>query len=419
MPFSSLGLSSAVSAQASAAGFSVLTPVQQATIAAVLQGRDVLVRAQTGSGKTAAFALPLLQQVVPQEAARRTPRRVQALVLVPTRELAVQVGEVLQGLSAGLSPAPKISVVFGGVSINPQMMGLRGGTDIVVATPGRLLDLVDHNALQLSEVQTLVLDEADRLLDQGFSEELARIVALLPVQRQSLFFSATFGPQVSALAQALLRDPVRVEVPDGADTLPDIAQSAIAVDTRARTQLLRHLIQQHGWSRTLVFVATKYAAEIVADKLRKAGLDAEPLHGQLSQGKRSQVLDDFKASRISVVVATDLAARGIDVVELPVVVNYDLPRSADDYTHRIGRTGRAGQAGLAVSFVTADTEAHWRLIEKRQGLDVVLEAVEGFEPSEVAAPPQALVDHSGNGGVKGKRPSKKDKLRAAAARSGV
>ena len=396
----------------------VPTPVQQTTIAAVLQGRDVLVRAQTGSGKTAAFALPLLQQVVPQEAGRRAPRRVQALVLVPTRELAVQVGEVLKGLAAGLSPVPKISVVFGGVSINPQMMGLRGGTDIVVATPGRLLDLVDHNALQLSEVHTLVLDEADRLLDQGFSEELARIVALLPVQRQSLFFSATFGPQVGALAQTLLRDPVRVEVPDGADTLPDIAKSSIAVDTRARTQLLRHLIQQYGWSRTLVFVATKYAAEIVADKLRKAGLDAEPLHGQLSQGKRSQVLDDFKASRITVVVATDLAARGIDVVELPVVVNYDLPRSADDYTHRIGRTGRAGQAGLAVSFVTADTEAHWRLIEKRQGLDVVLEAVEGFEPTEVAASPQAMVDHSGNGGVKGKRPSKKDKLRAAA-KSGV
>ena len=393
----------------------VPTPVQQTTIAAVLQGRDVLVRAQTGSGKTAAFALPLLQQVVPQEAGRRAPRRVQALVLVPTRELAVQVGEVLKGLAAGLSPVPKISVVFGGVSINPQMMGLRGGTDIVVATPGRLLDLVDHNALQLSEVHTLVLDEADRLLDQGFSEELARVNALLPARHQSLFFSATFGPQVSALAQNLLRDPVRVEVQDGVDTRPEIAQSAIAVDTRARTQLLRHLIQHYGWSRTLVFVATKYAAEIVADKLRKAGLDAEPLHGQLSQGKRSQVLDDFKASRIRVVVATDLAARGIDVVELPVVVNYDLPRSVDDYTHRIGRTGRAGKPGLAVSFVTADTEAHWRLIEVRQGLDVVLEAVDGFEPTEVAAPLQALVDQSGNGGVKGKRPSKKDKLRAAAA----
>ena len=420
MPFSPLGLSSALCAAAHAAGFVAPTPVQEGAIAAVLQGRDLLVRAQTGSGKTAAFALPLLQLVVPTGAARSGPRRVQALVLVPTRELAVQVGDVLKGLASGLVPAPKISVVFGGVSINPQMLGLRGGTDIVVATPGRLLDLVDHNAVHLNDVRTLVLDEADRLLDQGFSEELGRIVGMLNAQRQSLFFSATFGPQVSALAQGLLHDPVRVEVADAPDTLPDIAQSAIAVDTRARTQLLRHLIQQYGWSRTLVFVATKYSAEVVADKLRKAGLDAEPLHGQLSQGKRSQVLDDFKASRIAVVVATDLAARGIDVVELPVVVNYDLPRSADDYTHRIGRTGRAGQAGLAVSFVSADTEAHWRLIEKRQGLDLVLEAVEGFEPTEVAAnPAQGLVDMSGNGGVKGKRPSKKDKLRAAAAASGA
>lgn len=416
MPFSPLGLSSALCAAAHAAGFVAPTPVQEGSIAAILQGRDVLVRAQTGSGKTAAFGLPVLQLVLASAGRRSGPRRVQALVLVPTRELAVQVGDVLKGLALSLVPAPKISVVFGGVSINPQMLGLRGGSDIVVATPGRLLDLVDHNALTLDGVRTLVLDEADRLLDHGFSEELGRIVGLLNAQRQSLFFSATFGPQVTALAHSLLHDPVRVEVQDDASTLPDIAQSAIAVDTRARTQLLRHLIKQYAWSRTLVFVATKYAAEIVADKLRKAGLNAEPLHGQLSQGKRSQVLEDFKASRISVVVATDLAARGIDVVELPVVVNYDLPRSADDYTHRIGRTGRAGQAGLAVSFVTADTEAHWRLIEKRQGLDVVLEAVEGFEPTEVASPvAPSPVDVTGHGGVKGKRLSKKDKLRAAAA----
>ncbi len=418
MPFSTLGLSSALCEAAYAAGFQTPTPVQAGAIAAVLEGRDLLVRAQTGSGKTAAFALPLLQRVVPDVQLRRAPRRIQALVLVPTRELAVQVGDVLKALARKLVPAPKISVVFGGVSINPQMMGLRGGSDIVVATPGRLLDLVDHNAVHLDQVRTLVLDEADRLLEQGFSEELGRIVALLGAERQSLFLSATFAPPVSALAQQLLRDPVQVAVPDTTDTVPDIAQSAIAVDTRARTQLLRHLIKQYGWSRTLVFVATKYSAEIVADKLRKAGLNAEPLHGQLSQGKRSQVLEDFKASRISVVVATDLAARGIDVVELPVVVNYDLPRSADDYTHRIGRTGRAGQAGLAVSFVSADTEAHWRLIEKRQGLALDLEAVEGFEPTEVAtATAERFVDASGNGGVKGKRPSKKDKLRAAAAQT--
>jgi len=416
MTFSSLGLSSALCAAAHAAGFAVPTPVQAGAIAAVLQGRDLLVRAQTGSGKTAAFALPLLQLVVPWVGRSAGPRRVQALVLVPTRELAVQVGDVLKGLASSLPAAPKISVVFGGVSINPQMLGLRGGSDIVVATPGRLLDLVDQNAVDLGDVRTLVLDEADRLLDLGFSEELGRIVAQLGVQRQNLFFSATFGPQVSSLAQGLLHQALRVEVQDAPHTLPDIAQRAIAVDLRARTQLLRHLVQHHGWSRTLVFVATKYAAEVVADKLRKAGLEAEPLHGQLSQGKRSQVLEDFKASRIAVVVATDLAARGIDVVELPVVVNYDLPRSADDYTHRIGRTGRAGHAGLAVNFVSAETHAHWRLIEKRQGLELVLETVEGFEPTAQAPHlARGQVDLSGNGGVKGKRPSKKDKLRAAAA----
>jgi superfamily II DNA/RNA helicase len=337
-------------------------------------------------------------------------RRAHTLVVVPTRELAVQVGEVFKGLAQTLPLPLKITVVFGGVSINPQMMGLRRGTDIVVATPGRLLDLVGHNALELGAVRTLVLDEADRMLDAGFSDELQSVVALLPAQRQNLFFSATFAPAVNVLAQSLLHKPLRIDVLPQPGQAPDITQRAIAVDPRARTQLVRHLIQQAGWSRALVFVATKYAAEIVADKLRKAGIDAEPLHGQLSQGKRTQVLDDFKASRIRVVVATDLAARGIDVVQLPVVVNYDLPRSADDYTHRIGRTGRSGEAGLAVSLVSADTQAHWRLIEKRQGLDVALETVEGFEPTLAAT----ATDMSGNGGVKGKRPSKKDKLRAAA-----
>jgi superfamily II DNA/RNA helicase len=213
-----------------------------------------------------------------------------------------------------------------------------------------------------------------------------------------------------------LHSPLRIDVLPQAGSVPDITQRAIAVDPRVRTQLLRHLLQHSGWSRALVFVATKYSTEIVADKLRKAGIDAEPLHGQLSQGKRTQVLDDFKASRIRVVVATDLAARGIDVVQLPVVVNYDLPRSADDYTHRIGRTGRSGEAGLAVSLVSADTQAHWRLIEKRQSLDVALETVEGFEPTLTANATitPTTTDMSGNGGVKGKRPSKKDKLRAAA-----
>jgi len=409
MPFSSLGLSPALLRAVHTRAYTTPTAIQRAAIPAVLQGRDVLGSAQTGSGKTAAFALPLLQQL--EQAPNEKPRRARTLVLVPTRELAAQVGEEFRSLAQHLADPVKVTVVFGGVSINPQMMGLRGGTDIVVATPGRLLDLIDHNALSLGSVSTLVLDEADRLLDLGFAEELARLLALLPAQRQNLFFSATFPPEVQALAQTLLREPVRIDVLPEAQNAPDITQRAMAVDAGKRTQLLRQLITEHGWTRVLVFVATKHAAEIVADKLRKAGIDAEPFHGELSQGKRTQVLADFKASRITVMVATDVAARGIDIAQLPVVVNYDLPRSTIDYTHRIGRTGRAGESGLAVSFVSATTEAHFRLIEKRQGFKLAREQVAGFEPVDTA-PAEA----ASNGGIKGKRPSKKDKLRAAASK---
>ena len=422
MSFSSLGLSPALLRAIKAKDWASPTPVQAAAIPAALQGRDVLGCAQTGSGKTAAFALPLLQQL--ENTARETPRRVGALILVPTRELAAQVGETLRALAQPLQSQQngiKVTILFGGVSINPQMMGLRGGTDIVVATPGRLLDLIDHNALTLTSVKTLVLDEADRLLDLGFADELDRILALVPAQRQSLFFSATFPPAVQALAQSLLRDPVRVEVLPEPQAEPDITQRAIAVDVGQRTQLLRHLMVLNGWKRVLVFVATKHAAEMVADKLRKARINAEPFHGELSQGKRTQVLADFKATRLKVVVATDVAARGLDIAQLPVVVNYDLPRSAVDYTHRIGRTGRAGESGIAVSFVSADTEAHFRLIKKRHGLSLPLETVDGFEPVQVNVVNEETIananapDSPGNGGIKGKRPSKKDKLRAAAA----
>ena len=414
MPFSSLGLSPALLRAVSAKAYLAPTPIQAATIPAALQGRDVLGSAQTGSGKTAAFVLPLLQRL--EQTPFESPRRVAALILVPTRELCTQVGEEIRALAQHLPRAVKVSIVFGGVSINPQMMRLRGGTDIVVATPGRLLDLVHHNALALGSVSTLVLDEADRLFDLGFAEELGRILSLLPERRQNLFFSATFPPAVQALANTLLRDPVRVEVAPEPESAPDITQRAIAVDTGRRTQLLRHLYQQHHWSRVLVFVATKHAAEMIADKLRKARINAEPFHGELSQGKRTQVLADFKASRLKVVIATDVAARGLDIAQLPVVVNYDLPRSAVDYIHRIGRTGRAGESGVAVSFVSASTEAHFRLIEKRQGLSLPLEQVEGFEPVEAAPPVDNSPNAAGNGGIKGSRPSKKDKLRAAAAR---
>jgi len=416
-PFSSLGLSPALVRAVGELGFTVPTPVQTLAIPAVLRGADLLGSAQTGSGKTAAFALPLLQKL--QDGAQHTPRRVQALVLVPTRELAAQVGEVLRSLAQHLPQPPKVAVVFGGVSINPQMMGLRGGADVVVATPGRLLDLVEHNALKLAAVEMLVLDEADRLLDLGFADELQRVLALLPPARQNLFFSATFPSDVKALAEGMLREPVRVEVEATEAHAPAILQRVIQVDENRRTELLRHLIKDQDWDRVLVFVATQYATEHVAWKLHKNGIFATPFHGGLSQGARNKVLQEFKDERWDVVVTTDLAARGIDIAQLPVVVNYDLPRSAVDYVHRIGRTGRAGESGLAVSFVSAATEAHFALIEKRQHLSLPREQIAGFEPVQVEAPAPAvdLAPVPGTGGVKGKRPSKKDKLRAAAAAS--
>ncbi|MHB1199500.1 MAG: DEAD/DEAH box helicase [Polaromonas sp.] len=416
MPFALLGFSPrllpALLRALAEKGYVAPTAIQTVAIPAILQGHDVVASAQTGSGKTAAFALPLLHQLA--GAPVHAPRRVRSLILVPTRELAAQVGESIVSLASYLPRRVKVAVVFGGVSINPQMMALRGGADIVVATPGRLIDLIDRNALTLASVAMLVLDEADRLLELGFAEELQRILGLLPEQRQNLFFSATFPPAIEALAAGLLHQPVRIEAPAAAQAAPNIRQRAIEVDAGRRTQLLRHLVQTEGWSRVLVFVATKHAAEIVADKLRKAGIAAEPFHGELSQGKRSQVLLDFKQKVLQVVVATDVAARGIDITQMPVVVNYDLPRSAVDYTHRIGRTGRAGESGMAVTFVSAGTEAHLQLIEKRQRLSVPREQVAGFEPIETAGPTAS--DPLSTGGIKGKRPSRKDKLREAAAR---
>ena len=410
-------LSPALQTATSQAGLRSATEVQSRSIASILQGQDVFVCAPTGSGKTLAYVLPLLDTAAQGTAANvRGAKLAATLVLVPTRELAVQVGEVFKGLAQRLPYGVKVTVIFGGVSIQPQLRGLRGGTDIVVATPGRLLDVMAHNALPLSSVRTLVLDEADRLLDQGFADEVQAILGHIPLPCQRLFLSATFTPAVSAWAMALLQQPVRVDLRHAVDEQADITQRAFAVDAGSRTRLLRHLMAGAGWSRVLVFVATQFSAEIVADKLRKAGILAEPLHGRLSQGKRTQVLQDFKAARIRVVVATDLAARGIDVLQLPVVVNYDLPRSAQDYTHRIGRTGRAGESGLAISFVCPDTQPHWQLIVKRQSLAVSLQTEPGFEATGapkalVPGAPGALDPH---GGIKGKRPSKKDKLRAAA-----
>jgi superfamily II DNA/RNA helicase len=290
------------------------------------------------------------------------------------------------------------------------MMGLRGGTDILIATPGRLIDLIKHNALKLSGVQTLVLDEADKLLELGFQEELQYILNLLPSKRQNLFLSATRPQSMMALAQALLLHPLEINIEGEALQPAEILQRAIYTDIAKRTQLLKHLLKEEHLKQVLVFVATQHSSEMVAAKLRVAGIAAEPFHGQLSQGKRQQVLADFKAHRVKVVLATDLASRGLDIEKLPAVINFDLPRSAIDYTHRIGRTGRAGEAGLAISFVTPESLSHWTLIEKRHAVKLERENMEGFEATSPV--PE---NETGNGGIKGKRPSKKDKLRQLAA----
>jgi ATP-dependent RNA helicase RhlE len=412
MTFSSLGLCEPLVRAVADLGYDAPTPVQRAAIPAVLRGQDVWASAQTGSGKTAAFLLPLLHRLSAR--APRSPRPVRALVLVPTHELAAQVLEAVEQYGRHLPRALKSVLAVGGVSANRQMLALRGGADLVVATPGRALDLAEQNALRLGAVEMLVLDEADRLLSLGFAEELDRVLALLPARRQNLLFSATFPPGVQSLAAGLLREPARITVEASeAAPAPDIQQRALVVDTDKRTMLLRHLLDTHPWSHALVFVASRYGADHVALKLQRAGFAALALHGELSQGARAQALEDFRARRVRVLVATDVAARGLDIASLPAVVNYDLPRSPTDYLHRIGRTGRAGEPGTALSFVTADTEAHFRVIEKRHGLRLERERLPGFEPTEVAAP---VLDPQG--GVKGKRKSKKDKLREAAAAKG-
>lgn len=414
MSFAALGLSPALLRAIERAGHGEPTPVQSAAIPVVLRGGDVWVQAETGSGKTAAFVLPLLMMLAakPARGEARAPRPTRVLVLAPTRELATQIDAAFATYARDMPERPRTCVLVGGVSENPQMLALRGGADVVVATPGRLLDLVAKNALRLGEVRALVLDEADRLLSLGFGEELERVLHLVPEKRQTLLFSATFPPAVKALAEKLLVTPTHVRVAPAAHAEPRIRERAILVDRAKRTQLLRHLLAQHGWSTVLVFVASRHAANHVAEKLARADIAVASLHGELSQATRAQALADIQSGRIQVLVATDVAARGLDIPKLPAVVNYDLPRSPTDYLHRIGRTGRAGESGVAVSFVGADDDAHFALIEKRHKLAIEREELPGFARTEIAA--KVLHPH---GGVKGKRKSKKDKLREAAARA--
>ena len=369
MDFSSLGLATPLLKAIKEQGYQQPYPIQQQAIPAILRGKDILGIARTGSGKTAGFALPILQQLQQKQPAKN--RFIRVLVLVPTRELALQVANVFRSFSMHLTRRIKTLAVFGGVSINPQMMAL-GGTEILVATPGRLLDLIENNALQLSELDVLVLDEADKMLNLGFAEEMDRILALLPKKRQSLLFSATLADAVAEIKAKLLHDPVVISAEDQTEEnqLEQISQLAYRISNERKGPFLRYLIKHENMQQVLVFVSSIRNADNLVVKLKKNGIDAMAMHGEKSQGARTEALRRFKAGQLRVLVATDLASRGIDIPFLPYVINYDLPRSPKDYVHRIGRTGRAEASGEALSLITPEDEHHFKIIQKKMGKTV-------------------------------------------------
>jgi ATP-dependent RNA helicase RhlE len=379
-PFASLGLGPELLRAVQAAGYRAPTPVQAAVIPGVLAGRDVLARAATGSGKTAAFGLPLLQRLLDDPHARSARgNRVAVLVLAPTRELVMQIGDLLSSFVQAMQAQVRVRAAYGGVAINPQMMALRGGVDILVATPGRLLDLQRQNAVELSGLRALVLDEADRMLSLGFREELDQVFARLPARRQNLLFSATVPPDIAALTQSLLHDPLTVDVTHP-NAEPAIEEHVYQVDHERKTALLIELLETSELQQVLVFISMKKTADTLVRSLDRAGVSAACFHADRSQQERTRTLRAFRNGSLRVLLATDLAARGIDIEDLPVVINFELPRSPNDYVHRIGRTGRAGKAGLALSLITTADEQHFRVIEKRIKRRLPREHIAGFEP---------------------------------------
>ena len=377
MTFTDLHLSAPLLWAIDDQGYTIPTPVQAQAIPFILEGRDMLAGAQTGTGKTAGFTLPLLQ-LLSEKKSPKPHRKIRALILTPTRELAAQVAESVK-LYGKYLPL-KSAVVFGGVGINPQITMLRNGIDILIATPGRLLDHISQGTVDLSGVEIFVLDEADRMLDMGFIRDIRRVITILPKQRQNLLFSATYSDEIKTLANTLLRNPAEVEVARRNTSSELVAQSVILVDCKRKSALLGKLITEKKWEQVLVFTRTKHGANKLSEYLQKIGVSAAAIHGNKSQSARTKALDDFKRSTVRVLVATDIAARGIDIDALPHVVNFELPNIAEDYVHRIGRTGRAGCEGEALSLVCVDEAEYLKGIEKLINKKLDRHIIEGFEP---------------------------------------
>lgn len=414
--FQDLGLIAPLLARLTELEYQQPTPIQAQAIPSVLAGRDLIAGANTGSGKTATFALPLLQQVAQATVSKGAIKSigksaegnyVTGLILVPTRELAKQVADSVRSYAVHFNGAIKTVAVFGGVSVNTQMLALRGGSDILVATPGRLLDLISSNAVKLDRVKTLVLDEADRMLSLGFTEELTELLAMMPKQKQTLLFSATFPEKVQTLTTQLLNDPVEIQV-QSADA-STLVQRVFSVNKGDKTAVLAHLIKQNNWRQVLIFVNSKNGCEHLAYKLLKRDISAEVFHGDKGQGARSRVLESFKSGEIDVLIATDIAARGLDIEKLPVVINFDLPRSPADYMHRIGRSGRAGEVGLAISLIDYEDTHHFKVIEKKNKIRLEREQVEGFEVDESLIEAVAIEKPMAKPAGTGKKKAKKKK----------
>lgn len=398
MSFASLGLSAPILKSIVEKGYETPSAIQLEAIPAILDGKDVMAASQTGTGKTAGFTLPILELLATGQRAQAN--QVRALVLTPTRELAAQVGESVATYGRYLSL--RSAVVFGGVKINPQMMKLRNGVDILVATPGRLLDLYNQNAMKFSRLEVLVLDEADRMLDMGFIRDIRKILAFLPAKRQNLLFSATFSDDIRKLAKGLVHHPVEISVSPPNSAAPKVRQWVCPVDKKQKPALLTQMIHENNWQQVLVFTRTKHGANKLTLHLGKEGIKAAAIHGNKSQGARTKALADFKAGTIRVLVATDIAARGLDIDQLPQVVNFDLPNVPEDYVHRIGRTGRAGASGQAVSLVSADEFQYLSDIERLLKQVLTRQLVDGFEP--VHSLPESRLDRRPVRSKKPKRP---------------